>query len=401
VRSILILGSYPPPYGGVPRHLEELTPSLVRGGWDVHILATGHSGVQSGAGFTVYKESQAQKALRALGGIFRGDWGRLSRLLIEDGLTTRMQWLAWASLGRNIIRSHPVKVISVYNLLRLPVGVLLSEEFQVPLVISNFGEAYSHRAVLERRIDAVRRGTAGAAKRLSISQHCACSYQQLGLTSEVDVIAYGVDTALFSPSADGSPIRTRFGIAPDELMVLYVGRMIRDMGLDTVLAAVPEVLRTTPRVRVVLAGGKGNLSSEVAHLVATHPGRVNVASDVPTTDLPRLYAAADIVVAPTQGARACGSLASIEAMASGKAVIAARVGGIPEIVQDRVTGLLIAPNDPRALAAAIAGLANDGAGRRQMGMRGRERALSTYDVRVQNARLVRLFDDLATRSGSG
>lgn len=368
------------------------------GGWDVHILATGHSGVQSRPGFTVYKEGRARKALRVLGGVLRGDWRRLSPLLIEDGVATRMQWLAWASLGRNIIRTHPVKIISVYNLLRLPVGVLLSEEFQVPLVISNFGEAFSHRAVLERNIDVVRRGTQRAAKRLSLSRHCACSYQQMGLTPDVDVIAYGVDTNLFSPAVDGSSVRARFGIAPDDLVVLYVGRMVRDMGLDTVLTAIPDVLSTISHARIVLVGGKGNLFSQVEQLVAADPRRIHAVPDVPATDLPRFYAAADIIVAPTQGERACGSLTSIEAMASGKPVIAARVGGIPEIVQDGATGILIRPKDPTALTGAISGLAKDADRRREMGRRGRERAVSAFDVRAQNARLLRLFDDLATRS---
>jgi len=400
-KSILIIGSYPPPFGGVPRHLEELAPLLARSGWDVHILAVGHSGVESHAGLTVYKESRTRKALRAVGGALHGDWPRVSRLVIEEGLANRAQLMAWTSLGRSIMRKHSVKVISVYNLLRLPVGILLSEEFDVPLVVSNFGEAYSHRRVLERRIDVVRHGTQRAAKLISMSRHCAASYHVLGLAPEVAVIPYGIDTNQFSPEVDASLVRARLGIAMDELVVLYVGRMVRDMGLDTVLTVIPSVLGTVPRARFVLVGGKGNLYPEVERLIAEHPTRVIAVPDAPATDLPLLYAAADLVVAPTPGERACGSLASLEAMASGKPVIAARVGGVPEIVRDGDTGILIPPNDAAALARSIVELLNDRDRRALMGVRGRARAVSAFDGHALNARIERVFSELAQRPKRG
>jgi glycosyltransferase involved in cell wall biosynthesis len=397
-KSILIIGSYPPPFGGVPRHLQELAPLLATKGWDVHILATGHSGVESHPGFTVYKEERAQKVKRVVGGVLKGDWSVASCMMIENGIANRAQLMAWASLGRSIMQKHPVKIISVYNLLRLPVGVLLSEEFDVPLVVSNFGEAHSHRRVLERRIEVVRHGIQRAAKLISISRHCAASYQMLGLDPQVAVIPYGIDTNRFSPTVDASLARRRLGISADELVVLYVGRMVRDMGLETVLAVIPSVHDAAPRARFVLVGGRGDMYPDVERLIAEHPNKIIGVPDAPMADLPLLYAAADIVVAPTTGERACGSLAALEAMASGKPVIAADVGGIPEIVTDGVTGVLIPPNDAPELGRSIVELLNDRDRRVLMGARGRERAVSAFDGHVQNERIERLFSDLAQRS---
>lgn len=395
VHRILLIGSYPPPFGGVPRHLEELAPHLVRRGWEVHILASGHTGVERHAGFIVYKEPQGRKVWRAAGAVARGDWSRLSAAMIGGGTVERLHALAWLSLGRELIRRHQVEVISVYNLLRLPVGVLLSEEFGIPLVISNFGEAYSHHATLAAGITAVRRGVERAARRLSMSHHCAASYRELGLTLPVDVIPYGVDVTRFTPRCDGRPLRDRLQIPTDSTVVLYVGRMVRDMGLDVLLDAAPGLLQANPHLHLLIVGGRGDLSDAVVAVETRFAGRLAVVPDAPGEDLPALYAAADMVVAPTQGARACGSLTALEAMASGKPVIAARVGGIPEIVIDGVTGRLISPRDPVLLADAILELAGDGSLRESMGRAGRLRAESAFNGAELNDRLEQVFRGLA------
>lgn len=397
-KSILLIGSYPPPFGGVPRHLEELAPVLVDRGWDVHILATGHSGVEVHSGFTVYKEGRPRKALRVATSIAKGDWGTTAQFLIEGGVANRAQFLAWASLGRSIMRTQPVQLVSVYNLLRLPVGLVLGEEFDVPLVISNFGEAYSHQGVLTQRIDVVRRASERAAKLISMSRHCADSYRALGLAPDVSVYPYGIDVKRFTPSVDASQLRRALAIAPTDTVVLFVGRMVSDMGLHTLLEAMPTVLRSATAVKFLLVGGRGDLYPAVERMVAMNPDTVIAIPDAPAEDLPFLYAVADLVVAPTQGERACGSLAALEAMASGKPVIGARAGGVPEIVIDGETGRLVPPNDSAALARSITALLAQPDQRAILGANGRQRALSHFDGQALNARIERLFSEVANSS---
>src|SRR6185295_14971819 len=130
-------------------------------------------------------------------------------------------------------------------------------------------------------------------------------------------------------------------------------RLVRDMGLHVLLDALPDLLASHPSARVIVAGASGELQEAVASAVARWPGRVILAVDVPEEDLPRFYAAATLVVAPTLGARACGSLVAAEAMASGRPVVASRIGGIPEYVAEGETGLLVPPADPGALVGAV------------------------------------------------
>ena len=72
-KSILIIGNYPPPFGGVPRHIEYLAPFLVKRGWKVHILSGGSTGTENKEGFTVYKPTKEEK-LKAIAEFFLNGW---------------------------------------------------------------------------------------------------------------------------------------------------------------------------------------------------------------------------------------------------------------------------------------------------------------------------------------
>jgi glycosyltransferase involved in cell wall biosynthesis len=122
---------------------------------------------------------------------------------------------------------------------------------------------------------------------------------------------------------------------------------------------------------------------------------VVVLENVPNDELPSLYAATDLVVVPTIGDRACSSLAAAEGLATGRPVVATRVGGIPEVVHDGETGMLIPPDDARALAEAVLALAADPARRRTLGARGRAWAESEWDSRVVLGRMADVLAEVA------
>jgi starch synthase len=148
-------------------------------------------------------------------------------------------------------------------------------------------------------------------------------------------------------------------------------------------------------VHVLIAGAAGELRDAVTRAVEQCGGRVAATENVPEGELASFFSAATLVVAPTLGARACGSLASAEAMAAGKPVVASRVGGIPEYVADGLTGLLIPPGDPRALADAVLMLLGDPARLEEFGRRGRERAAALFDGTRTNAALELLYREVA------
>jgi glycosyltransferase involved in cell wall biosynthesis len=105
--------------------------------------------------------------------------------------------------------------------------------------------------------------------------------------------------------------------------------------------------------------------------------------------------AADVFVAPSLSEGF--GLTVLEAMAMARPCVASRTGGLPEIVEDEGSGLLVPPADPRALAAALVRLAGDLATRERFGRRGREIVVTRFDIADTARRLAALYDTIVAR----
>jgi rhamnosyl/mannosyltransferase len=270
--------------------------------------------------------------------------------------------------------------------------------YGIPLVVTNLGEIYSHRAEIDRQLPMIRHVVRVASMLTSLTRHCASSYGELGLSPEVRVLPYGIDRERFALSVPADRIRQRFAIPLDADVALFLGRLTRDMGVQVLLDALPALFAGSPSVQVLIAGASGELREAVAASAARWPGHVHYAVDVPEEELPQFYAAATVVVAPTLGARACGSLAAAEAMAAGKPVVATRIGGIPEYVSHGETGLLVPPGDAPALAEAVLELLRNRPRLTEFGRQGRERAAALFDGERTSTQIERLFREVAGRA---
>jgi glycosyltransferase involved in cell wall biosynthesis len=398
--AILLIGNYPPPFGGVPKHLEGLAPYLAAQGWRVQVLAGGTGPDVAGDGFAVHRDRRGALERRAATVAFLAGLAVRGRAGPAWTAGREMSPRVWAAimtrvhLAARLVEQHDVRLISAYNLLAgAPVGAIVAELYRLPLVITNLGEIFSHRSLVLRELGMIRHALARATVLTSLTRHCADSYREVGLTPPVQVLHYGIDVHRFG-AVPGDAARRDLGLAATAPVVLYVGRLVRDMGLHTLLAAAPTILTALPEARLLIVGAEGDLRPEAERLATAYAGRVTVRANVPEAELPVMYAAATLVVAPTLGHRACGSLAAAEAMAAGKPVVATRVGGIPEYVADGETGVLIPPDDPPALAAAVTTLLRDPARLAQFGRAGRARVAARFDGEQTNAQLERLFRSL-------
>jgi glycosyltransferase involved in cell wall biosynthesis len=399
--GILLVGNYPPPFGGVPRHLEDLVPHLVRSGWDVHVLSGPAGPDMQANGYAIYRaRPRLQRRLAMLpflGGLVAA--GNSGPALTAATRLPAVEWfshLSHASRGARIIKTANIRVISGYNLLSGgTIALILGELYDIPVVVTNLGEIYSHGIEIRRRRRMVERIVTRAAALLSPTEHCARSYRELGLSPQVKVIHHGIALDRFTPEVSGDVVRQRAGFSPGQEVVLFLGRLISDMGLHTLIAAIPIVLAALPNTGFLIAGGAGELLNEARVAAARWPDRVSVSVDVPLNELPAYYAAATVVAAPTRGARACGSLAAAEAMATARPVVASNVGGIPEFVADGETGLLVPPETPERLAAALIELLSDPTRRATFGAAGRRRVKALFDTEATNRDFERVFRDVA------
>lgn len=401
-RSVLLLGNHPPPFGGVPTHIEYLSTYLAARGWDVHVVSmTGpRSPAESRNGYTIHRPSRSERRAFLLRSPLRAP-GRLIRRSAQHGagsIRAPRLYLGSFSLAewaRALVQRDDIRLISAYHLFSAGlVGSWLSEDLGLPLVTTIFGEIYENPTLHRRHQTAVRRIVNQSRALLSCSCHCANSLRLVGIDRPVDTVYYGIDTARFSPQLDDSGLRQRLNIPPGRPIVLYLARMNRVMGMEVVLEALPRVIAENPETFFLLAGGSGELTGRAGEIERRWPAHVRVAPDVPGTDLPLCYAAASVVTVPSINARACLGLAIAEALASGKPVVASNVGGGPEIVRHEQTGLLVPPSDPEALAQAVGSLLRDPTKGERLAKAGRALVLQQFDKDATNRAMETRFLEL-------
>ncbi len=199
------------------------------------------------------------------------------------------------------------------------------------------------------------------------------------------VIPYGVDVGTFHPGPDNVGWRQRLGIPAEAPLLLSVGRMATKKGYQHLMPILGPFFERCPAAHLVLAGG-GDRLAEFEAASRLWRQQVHFPGAVLRDDLPDLYRAADLFVLPAvhdpKGNVDGLPNVILEAMASGLAVVASEVSGIPLAVANGRTGTLVPEGDEPALLAALVALAGDVASRRAMGEEGRrfvEREL-TWDV---------------------
>jgi starch synthase len=202
----------------------------------------------------------------------------------------------------------------------------------------------------------------------------------------IHVIHNGVDTDFYAPDDKPAAVRD-LGVDPDLPYVIYVGRITRQKGLPHLLAACHGL---RPGVQIVLCASApdtaeiaAEVESEVDSLTAARGGGVIWHKDMlPRPDLVRLLSHATAFVCPSVYEPL--GIVNLEAASCGTAVVASDVGGIPEVVADGKTGLLVhydstdIPSYETALAAAINNLLDDPTRAKEMGATGRERAIREF-----------------------
>lgn len=205
-----------------------------------------------------------------------------------------------------------------------------------------------------------------------------------GVSPKLGVVYPGVDPYRFAKSEEASALRRVHGWEGRNIL-LFAGRLIPLKGVHHLLEALPQLVRRYPNLLLVIVGspfyGSNRTSAYYRKLRAmARPWRryVHFEPYVSHEDMPAWFGMADVGVVPSVRREAFG-LVNVEAMASGLPVVACRVGGIAEIVEDGVTGYLVNPRHPAAeIADRISLLLDDEALRWRMGAMGRQRVLGEF-----------------------
>jgi glycosyltransferase involved in cell wall biosynthesis len=248
---------------------------------------------------------------------------------------------------------------------------------RVPFVVSTHGSDVflAERSALVR---AFARSALGAAGRVT-----ACSDDlhrravALGAARErTRTVPYGVDPAAFG-AGRAAAARARLGAADGTRLVLAVGRLVEKKGLATLVDAAAGMTG----VHVAIAGA-GDLDESLRRRIQDTGAPAALVGVLDRNEVAEAMAAADVVAVPSV-VDAAGNVDGLpntllEAMAAGRAVVASRVAGIPDVVVDGVNGLLVPPGDAGALRAALGRLIGDDGLRQRLGAAARATAVARH-----------------------
>ncbi|HET7520626.1 MAG TPA: glycosyltransferase family 4 protein, partial [Candidatus Limnocylindria bacterium] len=213
------------------------------------------------------------------------------------------------------------------------------------------------------------------------------------------VIPNGVDLSRFAVPAPRCALRRETGVPGSAVLVGVVARLEPEKGHQYLVAAWPDVVAAAPDAWLAIVG-EGSacaaLRAQAAALPA--PARDRIIFTGRREDVSALTADLDIAALPSL--REAQGISILEAMARRKPVVASAVGGIPEVVSDGVSGLLVPPADPRALAAAISRLAASPALRSRMGDAGYRIVADRFSMEAHVRQVEALYDEELARAGA-
>lgn len=308
-------------YGGAERYVSVLSHALVEQGDKVVIISTGGALVEQ------LNKKVSHRKVDSIPDSSR------------DGL------IKTARSIEIICKSNQIDLVNCNSVTAFRAANLARRLIQAPVIYTAHAVEQSKLPVIGAELDK------SVDKVIAVSNFIKHHLIKTGLiSSKINLIYHGVDTNKFKERSVDSSIKTSLGIKSDEGVVMCVARLESEKGIDRLIMSVPVVRSRGNHIKIVIVGGGSRRKEyeKLSNLLGVKDAVLFLGS---REDVADLLGIADVFCLPSINEAL--SFAILEAMAEGKPVVATKVGGIPEVVVDQVTGLLVPPGDIRGLAKSI------------------------------------------------
>jgi phosphatidyl-myo-inositol dimannoside synthase len=370
--QLLLSYDFPPMGGGIARWMGELAKRYPSGRLIVSTGQFGEGGLRDQHfASCIDRLPVPSSRLRSVPGIVR--WSRRARALARSH---RAEFV-WC--GNLKPAAYPAKWVKAR--LGVPYGILLHGGDLLTL------RQQVSRSYAKRR---VARSLLGSAALLVCNSGytaglCRSVLSDLGVTApndRVHTVPLGTDPEIFRPGLGTGEVKRRYGLA-GRRWLLSVARLTRHKGIDVGMQVLAQLAPEYPDLGYAVVGTGDDLSElESMGRGLGIADRINFLGQVPEADLPQVYNSAEIYLGLSRimPERVEGfGISLVEASACGLPVIAGISGGIPETVEDGVSGLLVSPEQVNQVSAAVRSLLNDRSLAAKLGSNGRERVERYYN----------------------
>lgn len=410
MRILHVTPNYYPALGGSDFHIKEISERLAARGHEVTVLTLTYEGQPANPGPRATERVNAVAVRRVPANV--GAYRAFNRFLEVRGAHRFLSALAGPGMV-HLLSVTPLSLRAFLHTLRASADVMAVINWyhmglayqccvakrvnRIPLVgfpLFHLERAWSHVDVYTRLLnscDAVLANTEYEKQYIArrVPRHAGLS-----------VGGVGVDPGTFETS-DAMRIRARYRIG-DAPVVGYLGRIAANKGVARLIEAMRIVWATEPGAKLVLAGTgfpPNSTDSDIIRvfdsLSADEERRVIRITGFDEQEKPSIFAAFDVFAMPSV-AESFG-IAYLEAWMCNKPVIGARIGSTQEVIRDNVDGLLVDPESPRDIAAAILSLLRDPAKRTAMALSGRAKTLARFTWDQVTHRVEEVYLGLATR----
>ncbi len=361
---ILVTNDFPPKVGGIQSYLFELWRRLDPASYAVLTASPG-------ADCAAFDDEQRASGMRI---------HRLrSRVLAPTPHLIRAVHALVDRYGASLVVIDPIFPLGV-------IGRQVERHSGAGYALIAHGAEVTIPAALPGSAAAMRLTVRGARGVVCAGEYPAAQITALSAGAPIYRVPPGVNCETFRPldPAAVTGVRKRWGLQPDGLLVLSLSRLVARKGMDVLIEASSQLLRSFPDLEVAIAG-KGRDEGRLRRLAQRHGAPVSFLGEVEGGELPGLYGMADLFVMACRdrwaGLESEGfGIVFLEAAACGVAQVAGRSGGSHEAVADGVTGLVVDdPRDAGKVAQAMRQLLSSRAQRTEMGEASRARAVGLFD----------------------
>lgn len=289
-------------------------------------------------------------------------------------------------------------VLHVHDWLTAFAGISFKHYLRKPMVLTvhstEVGRAQGLHGPDSFSIDGIEWWTAYEANRVVVTSHSMkreiCDHFHLPW-DKVDVIPNAIDVTQYNPPVDTGSVRARYGVGWGEKLVLCVGRLVPQKGIEYFISAIPSIAQRYPEAKFVIVGeGWSRDYLEGIARSTGHTRRILFTGFISDSEVIALMASADVLVIPS--IYEPFGIVALEGMATGVPVVASRVGGLAEVIEHDRTGIFVYPRNPGSIAWGVDQILSNPSHAEWLTQNARERLHKTYSWEAVAMKTVEVYE---------
>jgi len=369
--------------GGIARHCYGLAKALVHGGHEVHVVTLDFPGTPS------YEEVDGIKVYRTAAELGHPNfvtWALLFNHFMEKRVADISQRVSF-------------DLVHVHDWLTAPVGVSFKHFTKKPMVVTVHSTEHGRSGLHNPEsyaIDGLEWWATYEASKVIVTSGSMkrelCEHFRLP-PEKVEVIPNGIDLTKYWGSADRWSVRSRYGVQPNEKLVLCVGRLVPQKGVEHLIQAVPTIIQRHPEAKFIIVGD-GWVKDHLEGLAQStgYRWKITFTGFVPDQEVVALMTSADVLVVPS--IYEPFGIVALEGMAAGVPVVVSQVGGLAEVVEHDRTGVFVYPGNPDSIAWGVDRVLSDLDHARWLAQNAREMVQKTYSWETIAMKTVKVYEEV-------